>query len=388
MARKTPKDFPKSLHSHFLTEYKHNYYTAKRLWLGQSIAKDKKDRSEGILILLKGNVKVLTDRGIPEANARRLVDSIELMALRQGNLFSSFLFNDYLAEERSESFGEFLDTHWERLHNAMTAKTFPFHSETEAVFLAHEYCNFVLTYKAQGHRLAKAAVEALTQAEVRLFIGGSLGLVIAKPSVAASIIKSILDKVNGVSFKNPTVDQVRNVFYKAYAKAIMATDETAALSFYQIGGAASQVCYSCYKAMYEDPLSERIGEISSVDAMAYARFLYDNAEEMGPQKLIVLIQLLNEPTLFGIGHKRPLRDVLMRMAKEDNAVELLLTLADLALSYRKTLPTAKEWAKALDDGIDAFGSGELLAELVTDTSKGEARDRKAQRKLRSLIGLY
>lgn len=386
MARKTPKDFPKSLHSHFLTEYKHNYYTGKRLWLGQDLPKDKKDRSEELL--LKGNVKVLTDRGIPEANSHRLVESLELMALRQGNLFSAFLFNDYLAEERSETFGEFLDTHWERLHNAMAAKTFPFHSETEAVFLAHEYYNFVLTYKAQGHHLAKAAVEALSQAEVRLFIGGSLGLVVAKPSVVASVIKSTLDKANGVSFKNPTVDQVRNVFYKAYAKAIMATDETAGFSFYQIGGAASQVCYSCYKAMYEDPLSENIGEISSVDAMAYARFLYDNADEIGPQKLIVLIQLLNEPTLFGFGHKRPLRDILILMSKEDNAVDLLLSLTDLALSYKRALPTVKEWEAALKDGIDALGSGDLLAALVTDTTKEGAGDREAQRKLRAMIGLY
>lgn len=386
MARKTPKDFPKSLHSHFLTEYKHNYYTGKRLWLGQSIPKDKKDLSEELL--LKGNCKVLTDRGIPEANARRLLESIELMALRQGNLFSAFLFNDFLAEERSETFGEFLDTHWERLHNAMAARTFPFHSETEAVFLAHEYYNFVLTYKAQGHHLAKAAVEVLTQDEVRLFIGGSLGLVVAKPSVVASVIKSTLDKANGVSFKNPTVDQVRNVFYKAYAKAIMATDDTVGFSFYQIGGAASQVCYSCYKAMYEDPLSENIGEISSVDAMAYARFLYDNADEIGPQKLIILIQLLNEPTLFGIGHKRPLRDILIRMSKEENAVDLLLSLTDLALSYRRALPTVKEWEAALKDGIDALGSGDLLAALVTDTAKEGAGDREAQRKLRAMIGLY
>jgi hypothetical protein len=141
MARKTPKDFPNPIYSHFLTEYKHNYYTGKKLWLGQNIPTKLKDRTEELL--LRGNCKVLTDRGIPAGDAQKLVESIELLALRQGNLFSAFLYNEFLAEERSETFGEFLDINWERVHNAILDREFPFHAETQAVFLAHEYYNFV-----------------------------------------------------------------------------------------------------------------------------------------------------------------------------------------------------------------------------------------------------
>lgn len=386
MARKTPKDFPNPIHTHFLTEYKHSYYTGKQLWLGQKVPKNVKDRSKDLL--LKSNCKVLTDRGIPAADAQKLAESIGLLVLRQGNLFSAFLYNEFLAEEREGTFGEFLDSDWERIHNAILARQFPFHAETQAVFLAHEYYNFVLNYKTQGHHLAKAALEALTQEEVRILVSGKFGIAIAKPSVIPNVLKSTLDKANGVSFKNPTIDQVRNVFYKGYAKAVMATDEAVGYSFHEIGGAASQVCYSCYKAMFQDPLKENVGEISSIEAMAYARFIFDHAEELGPQKLIVLVQLLNDPTLFGIGHKRPLRNVLIKMSKENNGVELLLALADLALFYTKALPTAKEWEYALEKGIEPFGSGELLAELVTDTNKDGARDREAQRKLRRLIGLH
>lgn len=385
MARKTPEDFPRSLSAHYTTEFFHPYFSGNGLFLGQKLPSDKTENTE--TSLQESNVKALTDRGIPVAKAQGIVHSLRILVTGGRPLLSAFLYNDFLAEPRDENFGEFLDKHWDRIHRDIQSYSFPFHRDTNAVFTIHEFYNFALTYKAQGHPEARATLEALTQDEVRLLVSGNLSIPVAKPSVVSSVIKSTLDKHRGTFFKNPTIDQVRNVFYKAYAKSIVATDESVGYALHELGGTAAQVCSSCYKAMFQDPLKQNIGEISSIDAMAYARFILANAEELGPKKLIVLIHLLNEPTLFGMGHKRPLRDVLIRMSKEENALELLLALADLSLFYTKPLPTVKDWEAGLAEGIEAFGSGELLAELVTDTDKTDVGEREAQQKLQRLIGL-
>lgn len=389
MSRKLPPLAIKDLRAHYTRQA--SGYPRTRLKLGPDVWREKRAKQlpagpRPNDELDKLNVLWLTESGLPHTQAEILADALA-NATRRGNnaaIHSALLQNLFLAEEREGTFGDFLDAEWEEAHRKIEAYEIPYHKDSFAVIHQHLYENYILSYRLGGLKAARERIEALTQDEMRFIVNQKS--VYARPTTVSSVIDALLAERRGELPQNPPLEQLRNVFFKAFAKAIAKSSESAGYRFDSLSVTATNSVIGLSKSVYENPSHEKVGQVSTAEAMVYARFVEQNAELLGPHKVVTLIVFLNDPMVFGRGERKRLREFLIKATKHEDAVELFSSLVDLAINYRGALPTSKEWLASLESELVLVGDGVLLAELVTqDTAPTSTR--KSQTQLQQQLGI-
>lgn len=325
------------------------------------------------------NVRLFADSN-PHAS-RDLSDAVETIFSGQGarvlrmtsrsrnesDLFSTFALNEFLAQSTHETYGEFLDEHWDRIYEDLLKLRLTEYSHTLELVKKNEN---LLSHRRALKKEQVSKIESMTLDNVRKILSYPNGsMKISTNSVIIKINILISDEKLKVEMDRL---QLGNTLMLAFAKSL-ASDPLS--NTYSYGKLATLVT-SSISTMTRLRTTEIMHEIAPTrlhvkSFSSLTTFLSKNAEEFTLLEMIALIFIMShKKTVTDDPNYKLFIDFLNRVVTEsdaDKAVTIFKLLADVALTLKIEPPTLKDWVREFEADNLADGMNTYTTIILTKT---------------------
>jgi len=286
------------------------------------------------------------------------------------NVCSAFLYNEYLAEERDESFGEFIARETSELHERLWGYRWRYHGLTESILQAHAtterppflyYANLKSEPIAALYTPLRKRLEKLHRAEMELIFDPKNSFPSVSVDRAPQLLDDLLEKYRGEHKPLASHFAVESALFKLFARTVLESNLTESTNIALMSEKAATLIPKVTQQLTYDTVEKQdSGMFTTNEFLEFIENLKPLAGELGVRRLVTLLKLVHFPKLFGRGSTAELRKILLQFASEEEALGALKVVIDMALSHDNAMPTVNQWKSALGSDLLAMGSWELL----------------------------
>jgi hypothetical protein len=299
-------------------------------------------------------VNVLTTRG-----SYRTLDN-------HAAVISSFMLNEFLAQDEFEVYHDFLNEKWDELFPLAEAFQIKEYAHTATVY-KHYDGDSPFTIRPKLTRKNRMALECMTKDELLKIITSSKPESIATNNTPLYLTNK-LKELNGESERQMSKQEATNQLMRAFSVALLAGGYHSNLRLTSVFEAITEIVQNINGArIANDSINYTVNQFTPNDLGKIGTFLEENGDKFSIAEMFFVIYSLQNHKLFTrTGTTADVAEIFLQFLEKDNALELFKMVGELGQAYSKQLPTITQWRKSLTNGdLDFVMSSEITVMLVS-----------------------
>lgn len=303
-------------------------------------------------------------------------------------LASFALLNEFIAQDKITTVGEFFDKHWDELLPQAFKLKFNLYSHS-ANLLKDLNNGSLLLIRPMNLKSEQAVLEGLTKQEALHVLNNHAQTSrYSKPSNkdAPAILRNVIREMKGESNVSVSEDYIRNLVYRIASKKLGAMRLESPLNPTAIWVNFTNIFQThWYRAVTRDEAKETPNTIHTNRVKVYLEFIEENIEKFTERELLMALLLwMNKGFVSRTGKRddtMKILEAIFEKYKDDQETlfEAIRVMAQGAAYYDEILPTLTQWRKALEEGaFESIVSMELFYMIVGGEEQKRAIDTNLQ----------
>lgn len=329
-----------------------------------------------VLKLNSPNISLSTRNQIEDFLTKQTTDGTYVTDAYFYKLFS---LNGFLSQDEFAVYGDYLNEHWDRdVDNLLNLRLEP-GPYTDAIVKHIE--GEILTFYPNLSKKDKTLIESLTKEELIYLVGLDKEMLWSNLNAVGMKLQLLLDEKDKTT-RSKDYGTVYNTLFLLFVKAV-ANDPKIDNPHMRMFKFQEKLMDTMSSKFSDKPQYLSNSVVSADSIWAIVDFLNKNISSFRSREMLALLLALNNRSACVKDGTltqwiKFLNKALDKQTDEDN-IEFFKLLAEIVLRNKNSVPTLKDWNKALDDGVltNTMTMDITLMFIISDPSE-DGDYRKAQ----------